>query len=258
MSANFTNNKRRRFFGASIDLLTMNETLSAVESIIELREPTQHVVVNVAKLVTMQHDSELKRVVNQCAIINVDGQGVVWGARRLGIDVPERVAGIDLLQRLIELASQKHYRPYFLGATEDVVQTVVKKLQTKYPGLKIAGLRNGYFSETDESEIAKEIRESNADMLFVGISSPKKEFFLQRNLAAMNVPFAMGVGGSFDIIAGKTRRAPVWMQRAGLEWFYRLLNEPKRMWKRYLTSNAVFLVMVTKAKIFGKGRYDCD
>jgi len=258
MSADLTTKKRRRFFGANIDLLTMDETLSAIESIIERREATQHVVVNVAKLVAMQQDVELKRVVNQCAIVNVDGQGVVWGARRLGINVPERVAGIDLFQRLIGLASRKHYRPYFLGATEDVVNSVVETLQIRYPELKIAGFRHGYFSKTDEPEIAKDIRDSNADMLFVGISSPKKEFFLQRNLGAMNVPFAMGVGGSFDIIAGKTRRAPVWMQRAGLEWFYRLLNEPKRMWKRYLSSNAAFLVMLTKAKIFGKGRSDCD
>jgi N-acetylglucosaminyldiphosphoundecaprenol N-acetyl-beta-D-mannosaminyltransferase len=258
MSAGQISQKRRRFFGANIDLLTMDETLSAIESIIERRVPTQHVVINVAKLVTMQHDAELKRAVNQCAIVNVDGQGVVWGARRLGIDVPERVAGIDLFQRLVELASQKQYRPYFLGASDDVVNVVVKTLQNKYPDLEIAGCRNGYFSDADEPEIANEIRESNADMLFVGISSPKKEFFLERNLASMNVPFAMGVGGSFDIIAGKTRRAPLWMQKAGFEWFYRLINEPKRMWKRYLSSNAAFLVMLTKAKILGKRRYDCD
>ena len=236
----------------------MDETLSAVESIIEQRRPTQHVVVNVAKLVAMQRDDERKRAVNQCAIINVDGQGVVWGARQLGINVPERVAGIDLFEKLIALSSEKGYRPYFLGATDEVVGTVVDTLQNKYLDLEIAGFRNGYFSEPDESKIAKEIRDSNADMLLVGISSPKKEFFLERNLAATNVSFAMGVGGSFDIIAGKTRRAPAWMQRAGLEWFYRLLNEPKRMWKRYLSSNAAFLVMLTKAKIFGKGRYDCD
>jgi N-acetylglucosaminyldiphosphoundecaprenol N-acetyl-beta-D-mannosaminyltransferase len=250
--------KRRRFFGSFIDLLTMDETVSAVEEIIEHREPAQHVVINVAKLAAIQNDPALMRAVNNCAIINVDGQGIVWGARRLGIDVPERVAGIDLFEMLVERAAQRGYRPYFLGATDEIVSKVVEKFQSQYPALKVAGLRNGYFDEQDEPEIADIIRKSNADLLFVGISSPKKEFFLERNLAAMNIPFAMGVGGSFDIIAGKTRRAPVWMQRIGLEWFYRLLNEPRRMWKRYLSSNFKFLVMLTKAKIFGKGRYGCD
>ena len=141
---------------------------------------------------------------------------------------------------------------------DEVVKKTVEKFQHQYPRLSIAGFRNGYFSENDEPEIATVIRGSKADMLFVAISSPKKEFFLERNLAAMNVPFVMGVGGSFDIIAGKTRRAPAWMQRIGLEWFYRLINEPSRMWKRYLVSNFVFLRMLTKAKLLGKGRYDCD
>lgn len=253
-----TSPKRRRFFGANIDLLTMDQTLSTIESIIERRKPMQHVVVNVAKLVAMQNDVELKRVVNNCAIVNADGQGVVWGARRLGINVPERVAGIDLFEGLVQLAALKGYRLYFLGATDEIVGKTVATLQDRYPDLDVAGFRSGYFDEREEAAIAQEIRRSNADMLFVGMSSPKKEFFLKRNLAAMNVPFAMGVGGSFDIIAGKTRRAPIWMQRVGLEWVYRLLNEPRRMWKRYLSSNLKFLLMLTKAKIFGKGRYGCD
>jgi len=255
---NIVPGRRRRFFGANVDLLTMDETVEAVEWIIERREPAQHVVVNVAKLVAMQNDDDLRRVVNSCAIVNVDGQGVVWGARRLGINVPERVAGIDLFERLLALSAEKGYRVYLLGATDEVIQETVKRLEARHPGLKIAGSRNGYFSENDEREITDTIRASRADMLFVGMSSPKKEFFLERNLYAMKVPFAMGVGGSFDIIAGKTRRAPEWMQRVGLEWSYRLLNEPRRMWKRYLISNFRFLMMLAKATIRGKGRYDCD
>lgn len=249
---------RRRFFGANIDLLTMDQTVAAIEKVIQLREPSQHVVVNVAKLVAMQTDEDLRRVVNACSIVNVDGQGVVWGARRMGIAVPERVTGIDLFEKLIAVAAEKGYRVYLLGATEEIIKETVARLKTRHPLLRIVGFRNGYFGKTDELEIAAEIRKSGADMLFVGMSSPKKEFFLERNLTAMNVPFAMGVGGSFDIIAGKTKRAPRSIQRLGLEWFYRLLNEPRRMWKRYLSSNAIFLIMLTKAIIRGKGRYDCD
>jgi N-acetylglucosaminyldiphosphoundecaprenol N-acetyl-beta-D-mannosaminyltransferase len=236
----------------------MDETVRAVAGIIKRRLPTQHVVINVAKLVAIQSDDELRRVVNSCAIVNVDGQGVVWGARRMGIAVPERVAGIDLFERLVALAAEKGYRPYFLGATDEVLNKAVETLKLRHPSLQTAGFRNGYFDQLHEEEIAREIRNSNADMLFVGISSPKKEFFLERNLHEMNVPFAMGVGGSFDVIAGKTRRAPAWMQRAGLEWFYRLLNEPRRMWKRYLSSNLVFAGMLARAAIFGKRKYDCD
>lgn len=250
--------KRRRFFGASIDLLTMGETLSAVEQAIERRLPTQHVVVNVAKLVMMRKDPELRDIVNSCSIINVDGQGIVWGARWLGQHVPERVAGIDLFLRLVKLSPEKGYRVYFLGATDDVVNRVVETFQERFPKLKIAGRRNGYFAESEEREIAEEIRRARTDILFVGMSSPKKEYFLQRNLQEMNVPFSMGVGGSFDVVAGKTRRAPAWMQRTGLEWFYRFASEPRRMWRRYLASNSIFLGMLLKAKILGKEKCDCD
>ena len=190
--------------------------------------------------------------------MNADGQGIVWGARRLGIAVPERVAGIDLFDRLIDLAAANNYRVYFLGATDEVVRLVIEALSGKYSGLQIAGHRNGYFNDADEADIAQKVRQSRADMVFVAISSPKKECFLERNLTAMNVPFAMGVGGTFDIIAGKTHRAPVWMQRTGFEWLYRLLNEPGRMWKRYLTSNAAYMKMLAKAAILGKENCDCD
>lgn len=245
-------NLRFKFFGSYIDPLTMDETLERIEEILETRIPTQHVVINVAKLVLMQKDEELRRIVNSCGLINADGKGIVWGAKMLGKNIPERVAGIDLFQKIVELASQKDYRLYFFGAKDEILNKVIQIFKGKYPDLQIAGFRNGYFKVEEEENVVKGIRDSKADILFVAISSPKKEFFLNKYVTFMGVPFVMGVGGSFDVIAGYTKRAPIWMQKAGLEWFFRLMCEPKRMWKRYLVTNTIFAWMLLKAILSGK------
>ncbi len=246
------------FFGSYIDALTMPETIEAVESIIADRVPTQHVVVNVAKLVIMQQDEMVRDIVNACTLINVDGQGIVWGANMLGIHIPERVTGIDLFLNLIELADKKHYRVFFLGAHEEVVQRVIEIFSEKYPGMQVAGYNNGYYHKENEEQVVDKIRQSEADMLFVAMGSPQKEYFLNKYTEAMQVPFVMGVGGSFDVVAGVTRRAPAWMQRWGLEWFYRIVNEPRRMTPRYVRTNAAFFVMMMKALLFGKKKYGCS
>lgn len=232
--------RRVEFMGSKIDALTMQETLERVSGAIDRDEPMQHVVVNVAKLVTMRHDKQLRDIVNGCELINADGAGIVMGARLLGVDIPERVAGIDLMQQLIAQASRKGHRVFFLGAEEEVVRDVVSHYRKTYPDLNICGYRNGYFKPEEESRVAKKIRDARPDILFVAMSSPKKENFINEHKAVMNVPFMMGVGGSFDVVAGKVKRAPLWMQSAGLEWFYRLVQEPRRMWKRYLFTNVQF------------------
>ena len=243
---------RIKFFGADVDAITMQETLERVDAIIKARCSTQHVVVNVAKLVMMQTDETLRDIVNSCGLINADGQGIVWGARLLGLNIPERVAGIDLMNNLVERAAQRGYRVYLLGAEKAIVSKVVAIWQGKYPALQIAGYRDGYFSASDEASLVSQIRETKADILFVAMGSPKKEIFLNKYVNELAVPFVMGVGGSFDVVAGKTQRAPVWMQKAGLEWFYRFLCEPRRMWKRYFTTNFIFLGMIVKALLCGK------
>ena len=232
--------------------LKMEETRHKIAEIIDRRKITQHVVINVAKLVMMQKDKKLKDAVNSCDLINVDGAGIVLGARFLGLDIPERVAGIDLMERLIALAADKNYSIYFLGATSDVIQKVLNKYKDKYSNLQVAGYRDGYFDIAEEAGIVEEIKKSNADILFVGIPSPGKEMFLNKNLDEMGIPFVMGVGGSFDVVSGKTRRAPVFMQEIRLEWFYRFLQEPGRMWKRYLVTNSKYLMMLLGAK-FNQG-----
>jgi len=253
MPQNKVENKCARFFGARIDLLTMDETVCRITELVEKRDPVQHAVINVAKLVYMQDDKELEDAVNSCALVNADGMGIIWGARLMGIRIPERVTGIDLMEKLIALSEKKGFSVYFLGATREVMKEVVRKYLKEYPGLRVAGFRDGYFPDEGEEKVALEIKRSGADMLFVGMPSPKKEKFLKRNLGTMGVPFAMGVGGSFDIIARKIKRAPLWMQKTGLEWCFRLVQEPGRLWKRYMVTNFKFLKMLVLAGIGRKG-----
>jgi len=163
--------------------------------------------------------------------------------------LPERVAGIDLMEELVKLASDKGYRLFFLGAKEEIVKSVVDIYSKKYGHKIIAGYRNGYFKKEDEANIAQQIADSNADILFVAISSPKKEIFLNTYKHLIKTPFIMGVGGSFDVISGFVKRAPKWMQDWGLEWFYRTMQEPRRMWKRYLFGNSTFIYLVLKEKV---------
>jgi N-acetylglucosaminyldiphosphoundecaprenol N-acetyl-beta-D-mannosaminyltransferase len=242
--------RKIKILNTSIDNLSMDETLTIVHNSIRENKQIQHTVVNAGKIVAMQKDTQLKESVNSSDIINADGQAVVWASKRLNKPLKERVAGIDLMQNLVKLAYQNNYKIFFFGATEEIVKQVVETYSSKYSNNIIAGYRNGYYKPEEEKEIAKEIAQSGANMLFVAISSPTKENFLYHNKEVLkDVNFIMGVGGSFDVIAGKVKRAPIWMQKNGLEWFYRFLQEPKRMWKRYLVGNIKFVSLVFREKI---------
>src|SRR5690606_39144283 len=186
-------------------------------------------------------DPELHKSVTEATLINADGQAVVWAAKFLGQPLPERVAGIDLMENLVKLAYEKKYSIFFFGAKEDIVKSVVDKYSKSFSPSIIAGYRNGYYTSEEEESIANQISSSGANILFVAITSPKKEKFLYKYREVLSkVNFIMGVGGSFDVVAGKVKRAPIWMQKIGLEWFYRFAQEPKRMWKRYLFGNYTF------------------
>ena len=235
----------------SIHNLTMEETLEAVERTIALKEQTHHVVVNAGKIVAMQADLQLRQSVNESDLINADGQAVVWASRFLGKPLKERVAGIDLMVNLVKVAHRQKHKIFFFGAKEKVVKKVVEIYSEQYSPEIIAGYKNGYFRKEEEKDIAEQISKSGANILFVAISSPTKENFLYENKQLLsNVNFIMGVGGSFDVVAGKVKRAPLWMQNLGMEWFYRFVQEPKRMWKRYLVGNTKFIALVLKEKFF--------
>jgi N-acetylglucosaminyldiphosphoundecaprenol N-acetyl-beta-D-mannosaminyltransferase len=230
-----------------MDALTMDETVRVIDQRIAAGEFTQHVVVNVAKLVQMQDDPDLAAAVRACDIINIDGAGIVLGGRFLGLRIPERVAGIDLFERLLAHGERAGRSVYLLGAKPEVIERAAANVSSRFPRLKVAGFHHGYFWD-DEESMVRQIRASGAEMLFVGIGSPLKERFIDRWRDEFGVLFAMGVGGTFDVVAGKVRRAPKWMQRLGLEWFFRVLQEPRRMWRRYLVTNTRFALMLLREK----------
>ena len=235
---------RRWLFGCHIDALTMKESLERVERFIQSGRPHQHVVVNVNKVIMADKDENLRNIINSCDLINCDGMPLVWASRLLGKPLPERVAGIDLFVALVERAAQKGWKVFFLGAKEEIVSKMLEIFTSRHPELQIAGYRNGYWTQEEESSIAEKIALSKPDILFVAISSPKKEYFLNKYQDMMNVPFTMGVGGSFDVVAGLTRRAPEWMQKSGLEWFFRFLQEPRRMFRRYFIDGLSFIGLI--------------
>ncbi|MBR9884886.1 MAG: WecB/TagA/CpsF family glycosyltransferase [Oceanospirillales bacterium] len=239
--------KRIELMNCPMDVASMGETVERIDDAVAVGRFTQHVVVNVAKIVNMQRDAQLNASVRECDIINIDGMGVVLGARMLGHDVPERVAGVDLFHELLAMSARKGYSVYLLGAKEEIVAETARRAQLLYPGLKLAGFHHGYFWD-DEQAMVDKVRESGAQLLFVAITSPKKENFINRWRDQLGVSFVMGVGGTFDVVAGKVKRAPLWMQRWGLEWLYRVIQEPKRMWKRYLVTNTLFAWMLIKEK----------
>lgn len=239
--------QRIKFLGNLIDSVSMQQTVQLIEQRLAKRQFTQHVVVNVAKLVHMQTDAALAESVTSCDIVNIDGMGVVWGARFCGHNVPERVAGVDLFHQLLAMSARNGYPVFLLGATDEIVEKTAQIAKAQNPGLVVAGSHHGYFWD-DEAAVVELIKNSGARLLFVAITSPKKENFINKWRDSLGVDFVMGVGGTFDVVAGKVKRAPVWMQKAGLEWLYRVIQEPGRMWKRYLLTNSKFAWLLLKEK----------
>jgi N-acetylglucosaminyldiphosphoundecaprenol N-acetyl-beta-D-mannosaminyltransferase len=232
----------------------MDETVDLARRAIREKIMTRHVALNVAKLVNMRFDPLLASDVSSSDVIGIDGMGIVVAARLLGLAGPERVAGIDLFYNLMAVCATEGFRPFFLGGTEAVVQEAVRHFSDRHPALSFAGVRNGYFSEDQEGEIVETIRRSGADCLFLGMPTPRKERFLSKHAGALGVPFIMGVGGSFDIASGEVRRAPARLQAAGLEWLYRVYQEPRRMWWRYARTNAIFAFLLIEELLRAKSR----
>jgi N-acetylglucosaminyldiphosphoundecaprenol N-acetyl-beta-D-mannosaminyltransferase len=232
------------FLGCPINILTMDETVGLARSAMRDRTRLQHVALNVAKLVNARADRVLATDIANSDLVSIDGMGIVWGARLLGLPVRERVTGVDLLARLLAVCADDDFRPYFLGATGEVLQLAVAQAQTRHPGLRFAGFRDGYFKPGEEADVVREIRDSGADCLFIGMPTPRKERFLAAHRDALNVPFIMGVGGAFDVLSGRVQRAPLRMQALGLEWLFRIYQEPRRMWWRYARTNLLFAAIL--------------
>jgi N-acetylglucosaminyldiphosphoundecaprenol N-acetyl-beta-D-mannosaminyltransferase len=234
----------RDLFGIPVSAVSMADVVAIVDSAIAKRERLLIGVVNAAKVANMRRDAELRQSLLSSDVIVADGFSVVMAARLLGCPLPERVAGIDLMRAILGRGSDQHYRVYCLGATPDVLASAERAIAAEYPGVQLVGRQHGYFTPDEEPRVADDIRQSAADVLFVAMTSPKKERFLATWGPELAVPVCHGVGGSFDVLAGKVRRAPGMWQQLGLEWLYRVIQEPRRLWRRYFVTNSVFVGML--------------
>lgn len=230
---------------ANIELQAQGEetVFRKVEEYVESSTYHYQISVNVAKLVRAQKDSRLLRSINEADVVNADGMPIKVIAQLLSGEETKRMGGMDYMDGLAE--RHPEYRYYFIGATEEVVQAVVAHYQRKYD-MNIVGWRNGFFDPAQLSDIVKQINELNTDVLFVALGTPAKEYLLHELRGQLKCKFAVGVGGAFNIVAGKQKRAPKWIQNIGMEWFYRLCQDPGYMWKRYLITNTLFFVLLFK------------
>jgi N-acetylglucosaminyldiphosphoundecaprenol N-acetyl-beta-D-mannosaminyltransferase len=232
--------------GCAIDRLDMAAMVKRIDDVIAARGFAQHAAINAAKIVAMRADGDLDRIVRGCELISADGQSVVWASRILSDPLPTRVAGIDLMQELLALAERRGYRVFILGAKDDILARALERIRERHPRLVVAGARDGYFDDDDAAAVADEVASYRPDIVFVAMPSPRKEYWLGHHGRRLGAPFVMGVGGSVDVLAGHVRRAPVAMQRMGLEWSFRLAQEPRRLFGRYLATNTRFMVYVAR------------
>ena len=237
---------RATVFGCQVDRLDLEETVRRCEELVVTRGGAQQTSLNVAKVVAMRDDARLRDIVLGSEVVSADGQPIVWASRLLGDPLPERVAGIDLMRALLAVAARKGYGVFILGARTEVLTQAVERLRAEHPELRIVGYRNGYFTPAEASDVCDEIRAAQPDILFVAMGSPQKEYWIADHRDELRVPLSMGVGGAVDVIAGVTKRAPRWMQQAGLEWFYRLAQEPRRLWRRYFVTNVRFCLLLAR------------
>ncbi len=230
--------------GLAIHPWTLRETAARVEACLDAGTLVRHGSINVAKVVRARRDPALRRHLRSCEVLTADGAGVVWGARALGTPLPERVAGIDLFAALVALAARRGEPVFLYGARPRILERACAALCRMHPGLILGGRLDGYGG--DDRAALEAVAASGATMLFVALDTPRKERVVHAADRASCLRFAMGVGGALDVIAGRRRRAPVALQRTGLEWAFRMAQEPRRLGPRYLTTNAAYAALIAR------------
>ena len=232
--------------GVTVDSLTMTEAVSRVEGFIANKKPALIATANAEMIMNATRDEELKNILNGADMVVPDGAGTVWAAHQLGCYMPERVAGYDLAQELLRISPSKGYRVYFFGSAPGVADKAKAKAEELYPGIEICGTRNGYFSEDDENQIVEDIKTAKPDILLAALGVPKQEKWLSKYKDVLGVPVNIGVGGTLDVMAGVMERAPLWMQKAKLEWLFRGLKQPSRIGRLMALPRFVFKVLGSK------------
>ncbi len=232
---------RVRLFGLPIDALTMDQALEQARQFIRSGQPHYIVTCDASALVRAQEDEDFRRIVNQASLVTADGAGVVLAARLLGLPIDVRVAGCDMVQGLCQVAAEEDQPVYFLGAEPGVAEEAAENLRQRVPGLKVAGCQHGYFKPEEEEQVVRQIAAAKPAVLFVALGQPRQEKFIARHLQEIGACVAIGIGGSLDVISGRKKRAPVWMQRMGLEWLYRVAREPWRLPRLAALPKVVFM-----------------
>lgn len=250
--------RRIEFLGCPLDLLSPQEMIEQARRSLTDGRRLRLEGLNVAKLVDARATPFLMQALQEAECVHIDGAGISRGLKTLGIEAPPRCAGIDLMGLLCEMAATTGASVYLLGARQEVVELTAERLLARYPGLRIVGVRNGYFTTGEEVEVIQGIRASGADILFVGMSSPKKELLLQTHWSTLGVKVGMGVGGSFDVLSGQLPRAPLWVQRVAMEWLFRLLLEPRRLLWRYVRTNSIYLLLLAFTRLRDATRTKAD
>jgi len=248
------NNKFNRItlLGVTIDNIGWDEALAEIVRLVDQKIPSYIVTPNVDHLVRLQKDSHFREVYRKASLVLADGVPLLWGSKFLGTPIHTKVSGSDLLPRICEISVPRKYRLFFMGGREGAAAQAAIVLQNKYPGLKIVGHYCPPWgfeeNEIENSKVLAAINEAKPDILLVGLGAPKQENWIYRYYEELNIPISIGIGVSFEFIAGIVKRAPLWMQRCGFEWLWRLIQEPKRLWKRYLIYDMEFFILLIKAK----------
>ncbi|WP_445449092.1 WecB/TagA/CpsF family glycosyltransferase [Enterococcus lactis] len=237
--------ERKKIFGIAIDSLTMNETVEYIDNRRKEKKPIHVLGINADKINEYaKGDMKFKKIIEEAQITNADGASIILASKLLKKKLPERIAGIDLMEQLLRLCEKNGNTVFFLGAKNYVLKQMILNFEEKYPNLNIVGFRDGYFDDKQWGEIAKTIKTVSPDYVFIGITSPKKEYLIDYFMKKEIPAIFMGVGGSFDVLAGMIDRAPIWMQKNNLEWLFRLKKEPRRLLKRYIIGNTKFIFKV--------------
>jgi N-acetylglucosaminyldiphosphoundecaprenol N-acetyl-beta-D-mannosaminyltransferase len=234
---------RVKLLNCQFDPLTLPQTVDTIFKNLDAGTKGWLATVNVSILMMMRSDKRLQDFVDEAALVVADGQPLIWCAPWFGPKLPERVTGVDLVDAICHRASLTGKRIYLLGAKNDIVTQLAQNLRLRHPSLQI-NYGDGYFKADEASIRADKVRESGTDILFVGMGVPRQEYFLEEQWSRLGVGIAIGVGGSFDVLAGLRTRAPRWVQSIGMEWFFRMVQEPRRLFMRYLVTNSQFIFLV--------------
>lgn len=241
---------RIKFMNTCIDNLTMSETLNEIDKLIQKKNCSYVVTPNVDHIVRLEKDEELQKVYKNGSLILTDGKPLIWISKWYKTPIKEKISGSDLFPRVCQLAANKNYTMYLLGAAEGVADTAARNLMKKYPGLNVVGTYSPPFgfekNEQEMNKIKTQIQEVHPDILIVGLGCPKQEKFMYYHCKELGVPISFGLGASIDFEAGNIKRAPKWMSNHGLEWLYRFSKEPKRLFKRYFVDDLKIIQLARK------------